>query len=349
MTNGLAIASLVSGILCCLPPLGLVLGVIALPRIKKRNQTGKGLAIAGIALSLTSSLLLTLGLVTGGIGKAWKGVEEGLGEASRSASTYGLRTGECFDVDGALDTLDAPVEEVNCAVAHEGEVTATFPLTGFTKWPGDTVLDGIAWDRCERLGDEYALDSWVVPENVWTYYYLPTRESWRTGDRTVICALVTESEPVTGSLRNDETMLDADQVHFLRALNTFDAALFDEPEAGPSEDLKANTAWASRVRTALIGSSRSLAGHRWPGDAAAPVAELVKEMDTAAKEWAALAGAADAAAFRERYDTAYDLTAWGSVFDVRTALGLPDESGTQGAGEGGTQGGGPGSEPGEAV
>ncbi|MEV4945142.1 DUF4190 domain-containing protein [Streptomyces sp. NPDC053755] len=343
VTSGLAIGSLVSGILCCLPPLGLILGLIALPRIRKRNQTGKGLAIAGIALSVTSCLLLTLGLVTGGFGKAWRSVEEGIEGASRSPSTFALRTGDCFDVDGDLEALDADVEVVDCAGAHEGEVTGTFLITGHTAWPGDGPVDGIAWDRCERIGHAYAMDSWALPEDVWTYYYVPTSSSWRAGDRNVTCALITDGAPVEGSLRNDETMLDADQVHFLKALNAVDTALFDEPDADADEDLAANTAWAAGVRTALTAASADLKGHHWPAESAASVAALVEELDKAAAKWGELAAAGDADAFGERYDTAYDLTIWGSEVEARTALGLADEGGS-GGGEGGF-----GPEPGESV
>ena len=45
--NGVAIASLVLGLLCFLPAVGLILGIIALVQIKKRGERGKGLAIAG--------------------------------------------------------------------------------------------------------------------------------------------------------------------------------------------------------------------------------------------------------------------------------------------------------------
>ncbi|HEY3562657.1 MAG TPA: DUF4190 domain-containing protein [Kribbella sp.] len=62
-TNGLATASLIcslAGILIGLSaPVGIVLGIIALSQIKKRNQDGKGMAIAGIVVGS----LLTLGSI----------------------------------------------------------------------------------------------------------------------------------------------------------------------------------------------------------------------------------------------------------------------------------------------
>ena len=63
-TNGLAIASLVTGILGCCGPLAIaaiVLGIVARGQIKQSGQQGEGLAIAGIicgALWLVVSILL---------------------------------------------------------------------------------------------------------------------------------------------------------------------------------------------------------------------------------------------------------------------------------------------------
>ncbi|MFF8608664.1 DUF4190 domain-containing protein [Streptomyces sp. NPDC015346] len=327
-TNGLAIASLVSGIVCCLPPLGLVFGLIALPQIRKKNQTGKGLAIAGIVLSSICCLLMVLGLVSGAFGKAWKGFEKGLDEESRSQSAFALRTGQCYNVDGKLEAVTSDVEVVDCAVAHEGEVTGSFLLTGFTKWPGEKAIDRIAVDRCERIGDAYALDTWAIPDDVWTYYYMPSSRSWRAGDRTVTCSYVVDGgEPVKGSLRSDGSTLDAGQLAFLRGVNPIDTALGQEPDADADADLAANTAWARTVHTALTGASTALKSRQWPAKASAPVAAMAMEIEAAAKEWDKLAKSGDADAFWEHYDTAYDMTTWKSEPAARGSLGLTAESG----------------------
>jgi Domain of unknown function (DUF4190) len=51
-TNGMAIASLVCAFLCSI--LGLVFGIVALNQINQRPQGGRGLAIAGIVISIVS-------------------------------------------------------------------------------------------------------------------------------------------------------------------------------------------------------------------------------------------------------------------------------------------------------
>ncbi|WP_175439275.1 DUF4190 domain-containing protein [Streptomyces vilmorinianum] len=322
-TNGLAIASLVSGVVCCLPPLGLIFGLIALPQIKKKNQTGKGLAIAGIVLSSISCLLLVLGLVTGGFGEAWKGFKEGMDEASRADSAFSLRTGQCYNVDGDVEAYTSDVEVVDCAQPHEGEVTGGFSLKGFTKWPGDKAIDDLATGRCETIGAAYAMDTWAFPDDVYDFYYYPSRASWRAGDRTVTCSFIVDGgDPLKGSLRSDATTLDAHQFHFLRSVNPIDTALTIEPEEDADVDLAVNTAWAREVHTAVVRAARDLKTHQWPGASATQVAGLVKELEASAGAWDKLALAADEDAFWERYDTAYDSLPSPLGGDARTALGL---------------------------
>jgi len=67
-TSGMAIASLVLGIcgfFCVTPLIGLGLGIAALAQISKTRQPGRGMAIAGIILSVAWILLATLLLTTG--------------------------------------------------------------------------------------------------------------------------------------------------------------------------------------------------------------------------------------------------------------------------------------------
>ncbi|WMX45237.1 DUF4190 domain-containing protein [Streptomyces roseicoloratus] len=323
-TNGLAVASLVSGIVCCLPPLGLVLGLIALPQARKKQQKGAGMAIAGIVLSALSSLLLVIGLVTGGIGDVWREFEKGMDEAASAQSPFSLRTGDCFRVKGKLESYTTDVDTVPCDTPHEGEVTGGFKLTGFTRWPGESAIDRVAEERCDRTNSAYAMDTWAVPEDALVYYYMPTKESWRVGDRTVTCAFATEKEPFTVSLRSDQSTLDAHQVHYLRNVNPIDDALFAEPEEDVDTDLAVNTAWAARVHKAVTSASSALRGHAWPDASAKPVSELTRKLDAAAVKWKKLATAEDAEAFWDVYEEAYDALSTDFERESRASLKLTE-------------------------
>ncbi|MGW6393537.1 DUF4190 domain-containing protein [Streptomyces sp. NPDC055103] len=323
-TNGLAIGSLVAGVVCCLPPLGLVLGLIALPQIKKRDQSGKGLAVAGIILSVVSCLLLVVGLVTGGIGSALDGFKEGVDEASRTKSPFALRAGQCFGDDGKLEDYATDVEIVDCAKPHDGEVTGSFKLTGYDKWPGESAIEKVAEKRCEAVNSAYALDTWAVPLDVLVYYYMPSGQSWRFGDRTVTCTLASEDGPISGSLRSDASTLTADQEHFLKAVNPIETVGYEEPLKDPDEDFAANRKWAGKMLAAVDAARAGLGKHYWPGASTAPVASLGKELDAASKEWRKLAGAADADAYWEAYEAAWDTLPVDLGAKARTGLGLTD-------------------------
>jgi hypothetical protein len=67
-TNGLAIASLVLGILWLFwlgSLVGLVLGLVALKQIKGRNQGGRGIAIAGVVLSVLGLAGFVIAIIVG--------------------------------------------------------------------------------------------------------------------------------------------------------------------------------------------------------------------------------------------------------------------------------------------
>ncbi|MFF8725183.1 DUF4190 domain-containing protein [Streptomyces sp. NPDC015171] len=332
--NGLAIASLVLGVLCFLPGAGLVLGLTALRQIRRRGERGKGLAVGGAVLSGVGLALWALLFATGGAADVWHGFKEG----ARGGATLSLAEGECFDTPGgALGGETYDVDKVSCAGPHDGEVFASFRLPGGT-YPGDGTVGDAADDRCWGLQDGYAMDGWAVPGDVDVYYLTPTEESWGAGDREVTCVFgnTTEGEDLTGSLRNDESVLDADQVAYLKAAHVLNAALDTAPdEEYLEDDLPGHRAWAGRVSTALGEQARMLRAHDWPAGARGPAGALAADLDKARAQWAKAAAAEDADTFYEHYDTGTELIDPSRAVTVRKALGLatvppaePDDTGS---------------------
>ncbi|MFI8510962.1 DUF4190 domain-containing protein [Streptomyces sp. NPDC085460] len=320
-TNGLAIGSLVSGIVCCLPPLGLVLGVFSLRQIKKRGQGGKGLAVAGIALSSVSTLLVLVGLLTGQVQEAFQGFRDGVRDAASARLPMELRTGECFLDDAKEGEYTLGVEVVDCAASHDGEITGRFEVTGFDRWPGEKELERIGEERCETMATAYALDTWTLGEDTWSLYYFPDRRSWLEGEHRIACGLGGE-EPTKGSLRSDRTTLTSDQLAFLTHANPVEDAVFAEPDTDPEDDVEANRVWAADVRAAIDQARSGLRDRTWPQSARAPMGAYVKSLDAASKQWAKLAGAKDAEAFWSAYDRAWELLPENGSAGVRKALGL---------------------------
>ncbi|MEU0271045.1 DUF4190 domain-containing protein [Streptomyces sp. NPDC006307] len=324
--NGLSIASLIVGILCCVPPLGMILGAIALARIKKKGERGKGLAIGGMVMSLVGTLLVTAGIASGGFREAYDGVREAMREERSSRSTFDLRKGQCFDrTAGGPESEAAEVEIVPCSRPHDGEITGSFKLTGFGKeWPGEKALDAQAEERCETISNAYAMDAWARPDNAWLYYYQPSKDSWRYGDREVSCSVAAETGKLTGSVRADSTTLDAHQLVYLQAMNPIDTVLMEEPEDSVEDDPEGNAAWARDVEATLTASAAALEKYQWPAVSKKAVTELVAQLKSARGHWRKAADTSDPDAFWEHYERGYDALPYDLGAEARTALGLAD-------------------------
>ncbi|WP_329413243.1 DUF4190 domain-containing protein [Streptomyces sp. NBC_00704] len=339
--NGLAVAALVLGILCFVPTVGLVLGVVALAQIRKRGERGKGMAVAGAVLSSVGLALWVLALATGGASDFWQGFKDGA--AARSG--FSLVKGDCFDIPGeTFDEEVYDVDEVACSGEHDAEVFATIPLSG-SGFPGDDRVGRIADDECFRLRDAYAMDSWALTDEVDVYYLTPTSGSWRAGDREITCVFgpVDDRGTLTGSLRADETTLDADQLAFLKAMAAVDVVLGREPEDSADADLAAGRKWAADTGDVTADQATALGDRAWPAKAGGPVAALAEDMRRSGREWAAAAKATDADAFYEHYETAYAYVDGRTTVTAREALGLattpPAHDEGSDSGDGGAVGG----------
>jgi hypothetical protein len=331
--NGVAISALVLGILCFLPAIGLILGLIALAQIKKKGERGKGMAIAGSVLSSVGLTVWILSLSTGFAADAWNSFKDA---ATGEGTAYALTKGDCFNSStGSLEGETYDVDEVPCTGKHDAEVFAVLTVPG-TTFPGDDEVTRIADDQCYALQDDYAKDSWAVPDDIDVYYLLPTRQTWRLGDRAVTCMFgnTDSNGTLTGSLRRDYMTLDSYQMRFLSASNTIDDVLFEQPEDYPEEDLAANKAWAKDVHRVLGTQIEDLRTHPWPEVADRPVAAFLDDLEAARKEWARAAAADDADAFYLHYDKAYEDVDGPTTVAVRKALDLnttvPDYSGDGG-------------------
>ncbi|MFJ8006460.1 DUF4190 domain-containing protein [Streptomyces fagopyri] len=342
--NGLAISALVLGILCFLPAVGLVLGIVALVQIRKRGERGRAMAVTGMVLSTLGIALFVLAVATGGSRDFWDGFKDGVGDSAGSA--FSLRKGECFDAPGgSLEGVAYDVDKVPCAGRHDAEVFADFRMSGGS-YPGDSKVVDAADTRCYALRAAYAMDAWAVPDNVDVYYFTPTRESWRAGDRTVTCMFgnTDGKSGLTGSLRKDALTLNADQTAYLRAADVLNQAMDTAPDkAYVEDDLPGHKAWAGRVSGALDEQARLLRGHGWGPAAEKPLAALVGNIEASRKEWTKAAAAPDADTFYAHYEKGLKLIDPSRAVTARKVLGLattPPSDGSDGGARGDEAGGG---------
>ncbi|MFG2002598.1 DUF4190 domain-containing protein [Spirillospora sp. NPDC048911] len=197
-TNGLAIASLITGLLGCFGVLGLILGVISLKQIKERGQKGRGLALGGIVLSVlwvvggTASYLFLSSLDKDDLDKL--ATPKTTSTKPKDVRANKMRVGDCInDNSGASTATDAPVEVdsvkvVPCTSPHDGEVLATFRLAAATL-PSESQMGKLAGNGCQqRVTRRINRDPARAQLDI-SYYY-PTVQSWASGDRLITCVAV---------------------------------------------------------------------------------------------------------------------------------------------------------------
>ncbi|MGA4964156.1 DUF4190 domain-containing protein [Streptomyces pseudogriseolus] len=317
--NGVAIAALVFGVLCFLPALGLVLGLIALRQIARRGESGKGMAIAGVTLSSLGLALWTVSLATGFAADVWQGVKDG----ARSDSVLALRTGDCFTSPDGLEGWTTEARKVPCADEHDGEVFALVAVPG-SDFPGDDSLVELSEDRCYERRGAYVMDGWSLPEEIGVYYFAPSEQSWSFGDRSVVCVFGrADGTRSTGSLRSDATTLDVHQLAYLEAAEVLNAALDEVPATDyPDDDVSDDREWAGQVEEAVTEQVRLLRAHSWPEGAREPVDELIADLGRARVAWGRAAGTADPDSYWIREEEAWDATDPSLSITVREALGL---------------------------
>ncbi|MFD0223717.1 DUF4190 domain-containing protein [Streptomyces hirsutus] len=339
-TNGLAIASLVFGILWIVPALGLVLGLVALRQIRRRGEQGRGMAIGGAVTSAAGMVAWAGMLLSGAAADFW-----GDFPWVRGNEVLTLEKGECFDSPGGLVGWASEADRVPCAGEHDGEVFGVVLLPDGA-YPGAADIGRTADDRCYALQDAYAMDGWALPADVDVYHLTPSRDSWRYGDRVITCVFGNRDEnaTLTGSLRRDETTLDAHQVAYLKSTHVINAALEEAPESEfVEDDLPGHKEWAREIAGALAEQSGMLREHEWPADAEGPVTDLAGDLEKAEATWAKAAGTDDADTFYEHYNKGWELIDPQRSVTAREALGLattpPTYDEDEGEDEDGTGGG----------
>jgi hypothetical protein len=207
-TSGFAIASLIFGILGGVL-FGTIFGIVALVQIRKRGQTGRGMAIAGLTLSgcwiLLIVIAVTFAIVTGATDDSTTTASGNTGtsvatptttkaKANGAVGVADLKPGHCIKaIKASVNIEDLPV--VSCAVRHEGEVYAVFKLPA-GPFPGTAAVQKQAEKGCIAKLKTYAPKA---PDSVEVFYLAPLELSW-SRDRGVTCIATDDRGPTTGSL-----------------------------------------------------------------------------------------------------------------------------------------------------
>ncbi|MEP6666047.1 MAG: DUF4190 domain-containing protein [Nocardioidaceae bacterium] len=197
--NGFAIAAFVVGLV--LPLVGLLFalpfGIVALVKIGKSHQKGKGLAIAGIVASVlwwVGFIVLAVVLVTQQTERDSSGEITKAGRIDFGA----IREGDCVSIpdpggSGDVNTFD--VKGVPCSETHNAETMAVVPIRG-DAYPGQSQLDDQSLLPCQTA------TSGLVKAGYQPYRLLPTEGIWNGTDGHRVLCFVTKPgfADMTGSV-----------------------------------------------------------------------------------------------------------------------------------------------------
>jgi hypothetical protein len=114
-TDGVSVAALVTSLLCCLAPIGVILGIVGLSRTKGGQRKGRGLAVAGIVIGLLMS-----------IGSAVAGAALFL-FADSLVTPAKAEVGQCVDIDDSDGTILMRKKE--CTESHDAEIVGVAKVT----------------------------------------------------------------------------------------------------------------------------------------------------------------------------------------------------------------------------
>jgi Domain of unknown function (DUF4190) len=195
-TSGWAIASFVLGLLTIVL-LSVIFGIVALQRIKRLGQRGRGLAIAGLAVSGTWIVAGILVLVLVHLSSATRSPT---GEITHGGhlSVFSLSVGDCFDNPPGATHLGS-VAAIPCNQAHNAQVFAKFNLSGsILSYPGNAAVTRLATNGCNaRLG---VLEKSKITDSMTIRFLVPLQETWLADKHAVTCMIVNSAANITSSV-----------------------------------------------------------------------------------------------------------------------------------------------------
>lgn len=183
----LAICGFVLGLLGVLV-IGPILSIVALRRIRRSGERGRGLAIAGLVLSGC-----WLAVAIAGLGFA--AVAGGRADVGEITAISNIEVGQCFDADLTKRTL-LVAKVADCTAAHGGETYAkvTADLSGLA----NNEQELTATQECGSSFETFVGIPYDESELDIFYVVLGERN---VADGNIVCMLGLPGQRLTGSMR----------------------------------------------------------------------------------------------------------------------------------------------------
>jgi hypothetical protein len=180
--------------------LSVIFALIALRRIKRLGQRGRGFAIAGLVLSGLWIILATVAVIGANSGTATRSSSTGIITHRGRMNIFSLKIGDCFDNPAGAKTVHT-VTAIPCDQPHNAQIYAEFKLRGSDlSYPGAAAVAQLARSGCNaRVG---SVDKSLTNSSMSIRIFLPAEVAWITGQRTVSCMIVNPKADLTSSLLN---------------------------------------------------------------------------------------------------------------------------------------------------
>ena len=186
-TNGFAIAGFVLGLVGAVV-LAPVFSIIALRKIRRNRERGRGFAITGLVLTGCWLAVIALIAVLGFYG----GNQAGVGDTTAVSN---IRVGQCFDADLDKNTL-LVAKIADCGGPHAGEAyaTASAALAGLAGKEKDlSAAEGCANSFEDFVGKAYDTSELEI-------FFVVLQDDEVAGGN-VLCMLGKPGKELTGSMR----------------------------------------------------------------------------------------------------------------------------------------------------
>ncbi len=120
-------------------------------------------------------------------------------EGAQNGDVFSIRVGDCVNTDGSESEEISSLPIVPCSEPHADEAYYSFDLPE-SSYPGDDSVSNAADEGCiEQFGDFIGTGYESTELEFWSMY--PTKESWASGDREVLCFVYDPAGQTTGSLK----------------------------------------------------------------------------------------------------------------------------------------------------
>lgn len=200
--NGFAIAGFVLGLIGILAfsaILSVVLSIVGLVQISRRQQRGKGLAIAGIVLSgIWVAVILAVAVVS--VTAQVRSTVDSRTAGPGQVNIFSLRVGQCFQNPTAVQAKlgVTAVTTAACTEPHSAQVFAQFNATD-ASYPGQQALILEASHGCQAR-EAATLDKSKLSSTMRLHFLFPEPNSWSDGRRALTCVIVDPTKDLTSSL-----------------------------------------------------------------------------------------------------------------------------------------------------